>query len=100
MAEFWTNYIWPLIVMVAQSVLLLVLLLLVTAYVLYADRKIWAAVQDQARTKRGRALGAAAVLRRSHQVRGQGTDYSRRCQQGRVPARAARDGGAGALRGR
>jgi NADH-quinone oxidoreductase subunit H len=45
MAEFWTNYIWPLIVMVAQSVLLLVLLLLVTAYVLYADRKIWAAVQ-------------------------------------------------------
>jgi NADH-quinone oxidoreductase subunit H len=45
MAEFWTNYLWPLIVMVAQSVLLLVLLLLVTAYVLYADRKIWAAVQ-------------------------------------------------------
>jgi NADH-quinone oxidoreductase subunit H len=45
MAEFWTNYIWPLIVLVAQSVLLLVLLLIVTAYVLYADRKIWAAVQ-------------------------------------------------------
>src|SRR5229473_1314810 len=45
MAEFWTDYIWPLIVMVAQSVLLLVVLLLVTAYVLYADRKIWAAVQ-------------------------------------------------------
>ena len=45
MAEFWTNYIWPLIVMVAQSVLLLVLLLIVTAYMLYADRKIWAAVQ-------------------------------------------------------
>jgi NADH-quinone oxidoreductase subunit H len=45
MAEFWTNYIWPLIVMVAQSVLLLVLLLIITAYILYADRKIWAAVQ-------------------------------------------------------
>jgi NADH-quinone oxidoreductase subunit H len=45
MAEFWTQYIWPLIVMVAQSVLLLVLLLVITAYVLYADRKIWAAVQ-------------------------------------------------------
>src|ERR1700752_4506342 len=44
-AEFFTAYIWPLLVMVAQSVLLLVLLLLVTAYVLYADRKIWAAVQ-------------------------------------------------------
>jgi NADH-quinone oxidoreductase subunit H len=45
MTEFWTNYIWPLIIIVAQSVLLLVLLLLITAYVLYADRKIWAAVQ-------------------------------------------------------
>src|SRR4029077_18529807 len=32
-------------VMLAQSVLLLVALLLVTAYILYADRKIWAAVQ-------------------------------------------------------
>src|SRR3989442_3174644 len=45
MAEFWTSYIWPLIVMVAQSVLLLVILLVITAFVLYADRKIWAAVQ-------------------------------------------------------
>jgi NADH-quinone oxidoreductase subunit H len=45
MPEFWTNYAWPLIVMLAQSVLLLVALLLVTAYILYADRKIWAAVQ-------------------------------------------------------
>src|SRR5215216_7835340 len=45
MAEFWTSYLWPLIVMVAQSVLLLVLLLVTIAYVLLADRKIWAAVQ-------------------------------------------------------
>jgi NADH-quinone oxidoreductase subunit H len=45
MAEFWTSYIWPLIVMVAQSVLLLVILLVAIAYVLLADRKIWAAVQ-------------------------------------------------------
>src|SRR5712692_3896793 len=45
MAEFWTAYIWPLIVMLAQSVLLLTALLLAIAYVLYADRKIWAAVQ-------------------------------------------------------
>jgi NADH-quinone oxidoreductase subunit H len=45
MAEFWTTYLWPLIIMLAESVLLLVLLLLITAYVLYADRKIWAAVQ-------------------------------------------------------
>src|SRR5881275_1481430 len=59
MVEFWTSYVspvtaavwsliepvWPLIVIAAESVLLLVLLLVVTAYVLYADRKIWAAVQ-------------------------------------------------------
>jgi NADH-quinone oxidoreductase subunit H len=45
MSEMWTNYIWPVIIIAAQSVLLLVLLLIVTAYVLYADRKIWAAVQ-------------------------------------------------------
>jgi NADH-quinone oxidoreductase subunit H len=45
MAEFWTSYIWPLLVIVAESVLLLVLLLVITAYVLLADRKIWAAVQ-------------------------------------------------------
>ena len=45
MAEFWNIYLWPLIVMVAQSVLLLVILLVAIAYVLLADRKIWAAVQ-------------------------------------------------------
>src|ERR1700726_1272263 len=45
MHEMWTNYLWPLIVMVAQSVLLLVVLLVAVAYVLLADRKIWAAVQ-------------------------------------------------------
>src|SRR6202166_242937 len=45
MDELWANYIWPLIVMVAQSLLLLVLLLIAIAYVLLADRKIWAGVQ-------------------------------------------------------
>src|SRR5512132_1515173 len=45
MVEFWTSYIWPLIIMVAQSVLLLVILLVAIAYILLADRKIWAAVQ-------------------------------------------------------
>jgi NADH-quinone oxidoreductase subunit H len=44
-AEFWTVYLWPLIIMVAESVMLLVLLLIAIAYVLLADRKIWAAVQ-------------------------------------------------------
>ncbi|MBZ0146389.1 MAG: NADH-quinone oxidoreductase subunit H, partial [Pseudorhodoplanes sp.] len=45
MAEFWTSFLFPLIIMVAQSVLLLVILLVAIAYILYADRKIWAAVQ-------------------------------------------------------
>jgi NADH-quinone oxidoreductase subunit H len=45
MDELFANTIWPLIVMVAQSLLLLVILLITIAYVLLADRKIWAAVQ-------------------------------------------------------
>src|SRR2546425_8468830 len=44
-SSFWTGFLWPLIVMVAQSVLLLVVLLVAIAYILLADRKIWAAVQ-------------------------------------------------------
>src|SRR5271154_5250858 len=44
-SEFWTGFLWPLIVMVAESVLLLVVLLIAIAYILLADRKIWAAVQ-------------------------------------------------------
>ncbi|MGH6682802.1 MAG: NADH-quinone oxidoreductase subunit H, partial [Pseudolabrys sp.] len=43
--EFFVSYLWPLIIMVAQSLLLLVILLIAIAYVLLADRKIWAAVQ-------------------------------------------------------
>ena len=41
----WTETLWPLIVMLAQSLLLLVVLLIAIAYILLADRKIWAAVQ-------------------------------------------------------
>jgi NADH-quinone oxidoreductase subunit H len=44
-AEFWTSILWPLIIMVAESVLLLVVLLIGIAFILLADRKIWAAVQ-------------------------------------------------------
>ena len=45
MAELFNDYLWPLLVMIFWSVLLLVVLLVATAFVLYADRKIWAAVQ-------------------------------------------------------
>src|SRR4051812_19103217 len=44
-SSLWTGFLWPAIVMVAQSVLLLVVLLIAIAYILLADRKIWAAVQ-------------------------------------------------------
>src|SRR6202047_1390276 len=44
-SAFWTGFLWPLVIMVAESVLLLVILLVAIAYVLWADRKIWAAVQ-------------------------------------------------------
>jgi NADH-quinone oxidoreductase subunit H len=45
MAAFWFDYIWPLVIIVAESVLLLLILLIAIAYMIYADRKIWAAVQ-------------------------------------------------------
>ena len=43
--EFFWTYVWPVIIIAAESVLLLVILLVGVAYVLLADRKIWAAVQ-------------------------------------------------------
>ncbi len=45
MNDFFWTYIWPLLIIVGQSLLLLVLLLVSIAYILLADRKIWAAVQ-------------------------------------------------------
>src|SRR3978361_411750 len=44
-SAFWTGFLWPLIIMIAQSIMLLVILLIAIAYILLADRKIWAAVQ-------------------------------------------------------
>ena len=45
MMDFFWSTIWPVVIIVVQSVALLVALLLFVAYVLLADRKIWAAVQ-------------------------------------------------------
>ncbi|PYF05450.1 NADH dehydrogenase subunit H [Rhodopseudomonas faecalis] len=45
MADFWTNYLLPFLIVVGQSFLLITVLLIVIAYILLADRKIWAAVQ-------------------------------------------------------
>jgi NADH-quinone oxidoreductase subunit H len=45
MADFFWDYGFPVLIIVAQSVALLVALLVFVAYILLADRKIWAAVQ-------------------------------------------------------
>jgi NADH-quinone oxidoreductase subunit H len=45
MAELWTDYGLPLSLIVVHSVAIIVTLLLIVAFLLYADRKIWAAVQ-------------------------------------------------------
>jgi NADH-quinone oxidoreductase subunit H len=45
MDQFFFSYVWPALIIVGQSLLLLVALLLFIAYILLADRKIWAAVQ-------------------------------------------------------
>ena len=43
--ELWWSYGWPLALMIIQSVALMVALLLIIAYLLLMDRKVWAAVQ-------------------------------------------------------
>jgi NADH-quinone oxidoreductase subunit H len=45
MAEFFWTYIWPLLVILAHSAAVLIILLVAVAFLLLADRKIWAAVQ-------------------------------------------------------
>ena len=84
--------------MVAQSVLLLVILLVAIAYILLADRKIWAAVQ----IRRGpNVVGPWGLLQSFADllkfVLKEPIDSGGR-QQGRVPAGAARHLRAGACR--
>jgi NADH-quinone oxidoreductase subunit H len=43
--EIWQTTLWPLIVMVAESLLVVVLLLVSVAFLLRMDRKVWAGVQ-------------------------------------------------------
>ncbi|WP_312621267.1 NADH-quinone oxidoreductase subunit NuoH [Agrobacterium pusense] len=45
MESFFWSYVWPALIMVGQSLLLLVCLLVAIAFLLLADRKVWAAVQ-------------------------------------------------------
>jgi NADH-quinone oxidoreductase subunit H len=43
--DIWQGYVWPLLVLVLWSVLLLTSLLIIIAFLLLLDRKVWAAVQ-------------------------------------------------------
>ncbi|MEW9805086.1 NADH-quinone oxidoreductase subunit NuoH [Mesorhizobium marinum] len=45
MGDFFFTYVWPTLIMLLQSVMLIVVLLVGIAFLLYADRKVWAAVQ-------------------------------------------------------
>jgi NADH-quinone oxidoreductase subunit H len=45
LVEFFWTWVWPLALIIIHSAAILVILMTVIAYVLYADRKIWAAVQ-------------------------------------------------------
>ncbi|WP_455480174.1 NADH-quinone oxidoreductase subunit NuoH [Bartonella sp. B23] len=45
MYNFFMTWLLPLLIIVGKTLLLLVVLLILVAYLLYADRKIWAAVQ-------------------------------------------------------
>ena len=45
MDGFISTYVWPAAIILGQSLLVLTALLIFIAYILYADRKIWAAVQ-------------------------------------------------------
>ncbi len=45
MAELWSGYLWPLIIIVAQILAIVVPLLLCVAYLTLAERKVWAAMQ-------------------------------------------------------
>ncbi|WP_375663076.1 NADH-quinone oxidoreductase subunit NuoH [Bartonella sp. CL266QHHD] len=45
MYDFFMTWLLPLLIIIGKTLLLLVVLLILVAYLLYADRKIWAAVQ-------------------------------------------------------
>lgn len=45
MVEFFWAYVWPVLIILGHSLLTLVALLVIIAFLLLADRKIWAAVQ-------------------------------------------------------
>ena len=89
MDSFFDIYVLPALIILLKSVVLIVVLLIFVAYILYADRKIWAAVQLRRGPNVVGPWGLAADLRRPAEVRLQGAGHPVRRQQGRLPAGAA-----------
>ena len=96
--DFFWAYVWPLIIIIAESVMLLVILLVAIAYVLLADRKIWAAVQMRRGPNVVGPWGLFQSFADLSEVRAQGAGHPGRRQQRRVSAGAARHVRAGARR--
>ena len=57
MENFFENIVLPVVIILAHSLAILVALLVLTAYIIYADHKIWAAVQ----MRRGQMLIRGAL---------------------------------------
>src|SRR5215470_7997070 len=85
---FWTGFLWPLIIMVAEPALARRAPDRDRLYSARGPQDLGGGA-DPPRPQRGRPVGPAAILRRSAQIRAEGADHSGRRQQGRVPAGAA-----------
>ena len=89
MAEFFTTTRSGIVLLIlGQCLLVLVPLLLALAFLMYADRKVWAAVQMRRGPERRRRLRPAAVLRRLPEIHRQGNRRARRRRPGGVLPRA------------
>ncbi len=83
------DWAWFLATVIGILVIALPLMLAV-AMIIYADRKIWAAMALRRGPERGRSVGLAAELRRRAQGVPQGNHHPDQRQQGPVPDRADR----------
>ena len=97
MEDFFFTYVLPVLIILLKSVVLIVVLLVGVAYLLYADRKIWAAVQLRRGPNVVGPWGTLQAFADLSEVRLQGAGHPVGRQQGRVPAGAAGLGGAGDL---
>ena len=69
MAEFLDTGLGITVLIAAQSLLVVGFVMISLIFLVYADRKVWAAGPDAARPERGGAMGLAANLCRCDQIR-------------------------------